>query len=177
MANSRSDVMANLLATPMVRTSARLGHSRDRSKICTATLDNTEAAGHIIVLARFGYLDIIHQIWASHALIAGATDNNVGLWTSGDWTVADQTVVDADIYVDGYSTNVATADRKWADIAVASGAGQRTSANIGRPIYLDAGHTEAAGALRGTYDVAVQFVVDPAAAGTIKFKIDYSAGD
>jgi hypothetical protein len=177
MANSRSDVMANLLATPMVRSGARLGHSRSRSKLITVTLDNTEAAGHIVPLARFGYLDVIHQIWCSHPNIAGATDVNVGVYASGDWTVADQTVRDVDILVDGYSMAVATAVGKWADITVAGAAGGHTSSTIGRPLYLDAGRTEAQGQADGTYDVAMTFVTDPGAAATIKVLIDYSAGD
>jgi hypothetical protein len=177
MANSRSDVMANLLATPMVRSSARAGHSRSRSKLIVVTLDNTEAAGHIVPLARFGYADIIHQVWCSHPNIAGATDVNVGVYSSGDWTVADQAVKDVDILVDGYSMAVATAVGKWVDITVANAAGGHTSSTIGRPLYLDAGDTEAQGILAGTYDVAMTFVTDPGAAATIKVLIDYSAGD
>lgn len=177
MANSRSDVMANLLAVPMTRSNVRQGHSRLRSKLVIVTLDNTEAAGHIVPLARFGYRDIIHQVFCSHPNIAGATDVNVGVYSSGDWTVADQAVKDVDILVDGYSMAVATAVGKWIDITVAGAAGGHTATTIGRELYLDAGDTEAQGQAAGTYDVAMTFVTDPGAAATIKVRLVYSSGD
>lgn len=179
MANSRSNLMANLLAG--TRNDVRLGHSRYRSRVITVTLDNTEAAGHLVPLYRFSLKDIIHQIWVSHPNIAGATDVNVGPWTSVDWTLGDGTALDADILVDGYSMAVATTVGKWADMTVAGAAGGHTSTTIGRQLWEDAGYaTEAAAYLAqplGTVDLVMQFVADPGAAATIKVKIDYSAGD
>lgn len=178
MANSRSDVMANVLANPPVKnTTSRVG-SRVRVKDVLVVLDNTEAAGHLVPLARFSAFDRILKVEIAHATLAGATDVNVGPWTAVDWTLGDGVALDADILVDGYTMNVATANGHFVDMAVNAGAGQRTNAQLFRELWEDAGIASQllANQIRAI-DLVVQFITDPGAAATIAFRITYVAGD
>ena len=177
MANSRSDLMANLLASPSVLNKVSLSGGRRRSKTATVVLDNTEAAGHLVPLARFDSGDYIEDVYICADTLAGATDVNVGVWTAVDWTLADGVVKDADIFVDGMTMNNAGAsDSVWLRMSVAAAAGQRTPAQFGRQLWQDAGDTVAPPP-GSQYDLVAQFVADPGAVATFKIKINYTARD
>jgi len=166
--------MANLLATPIVKNATSRVGSRVRVKDILVTLDNTEAAGHLVPLARFSSQDRILKIEAAHALLAGATDVNVGAWTAVDWTLGDGVALDADIFVDGYTTNVATANGHFVDMAGNAAAGQRTNAQLFRELWQDAG---LAVDPVGPIDLVAQFITDPGAAFTLAVRVTYVAGD
>lgn len=171
MANSRSDVMANVLANPPVKNSVNRTGARVRVKDCVVVLDNTEAAGHIVPLARFQAGDRILKVEGRYPAFVGATDVDVGLYVAGDWTVADQAVVDQDILVSADSW--AAAVGIFTDLGTGA-AGERAASATVNELWQDAGLTANDGR---QFDVALTFVTDPGAAGTAVVRITYVAGD
>ena len=176
MANTRSNAMANLLAKPPTMNPAQLIGGRMRSKIVEVVLDNTEAAGHLMVLARFKKNDKIVSVKAAHPAIAGLTDLNVGLWTAVDWTLADGTAINADQYWDGVTFAVGKGGfHDYAGAAAVAG-NARTAAEMDNLVWQDAGAASLEAA-RDEYDLVGQCVTDPGAAATVAFQIEYMAGD
>ena len=171
MANSRSDVMANLLQNPQVKSSTSRVGSRVRVKDCVVVLDNTEGAGHIVPLARFHAGDRILKIEGRYPAFVGATDVDIGLYAAGDWTVADQTVVDQDILVSADNWTAAVAI--FTDLGTGA-AGERAASATVNELWQDAALTANDGRL---FDLAITFVADPGAAGTAVIRITYVAGD
>lgn len=174
MANVRSTLFQSMLAIPATKIDPNLGHGRLRAKVGTVTLDNTEAAGVLLPLARFKAQDRIREVYLQHpALGAGATDNNVGVYTAVDWTAGDGVAKNVDQFCDGISFAAA---RATMTPLLGTGTNARTAAEAANALWQDAG--DSTQPRPGTeYDVVIQAVTDPGAAGAIAFCLVYTSGD
>lgn len=174
MANVRSTLFQQMLSTPPTKIDPNLGHGRLRVKVGVVTLDNSEAAGVILPLARFKAQDRIRHVKLAHpALGAGSTENDIGIYTAVDWSAGDGAVKNVDQLADGIS--FASARATPANL-LGSGTNARTAAEGGNAVWQDAG--DSAQPRPGTeYDVCITCVTDPGAAGAILFEIGYTAGD
>lgn len=139
MANTRSGLMANLLAKPAVKNSVDVGRAGVYSVRARIALSGGEASGHIFPLARFKATDRMLAIYLGRDdLATTAFSAHLGLYTAGDWTVADQAVIDVDAYADALDLSTTATTTPVAILG--SGAGSVIDGDqFARQLWEDAG--------------------------------------
>jgi len=177
MANSRSTLMANLLAKPITMNDVHEARGQVRVEIAEVVSIAGDAAGHLYVLTRLKATDRILAIFVQNTADAGWTDCNIGPWAAGDWVTADQVVVDADVLVDGLALTGARDDLEDAgSMPLGSGANALAPTLAWKAIWEVAGL--AAAPDPGTqYDIVMQSIGDPAGGGTARFMFLVATGD
>lgn len=176
MANTRSDIITNLLAG--TKNPVGADGSRERYRRCEFPTLAAEAANHLYPLFRVSAFDRILTLNVSNTADAGMTDLNLGAYVAGDWTVADQALVAGTIedrLVDGANRAAATTQpvNIW-------GTGTNSFAeNLqGLPLWQVLGLSTAPAP--GTqYDLVLKAAgaSNPAGGGVYVFEMDYVAGD
>lgn len=175
MANTRSDLMANVLATPTVLNRIQASGGRSRTKRALATVAGTESANHIFPLCRLKATDRILDLKIAATDLGTTVDADFGLHQAGDWTAADQTVVDQDCLADAVVLSSA-ADTVWRSI-YGSGAGAVDPPNTGLSLW-QVGGVSAQPAAGTEYDVTMTLTtVTGIAAGSVVVLVEYTSGD
>lgn len=176
MANTRSDLIANLLAG--TKNAVGTDGSRVRYRRASFSTSAAEALNNLYPLFRASAADRIIDLNVSNTADAGMVDLNVGAYVIGDWTVADQSLVSGtveDRLVDGANRAAATTQpvNIWG-----TGTNSFGEALQGLPLWQVLGL--AAAPTPGTqYDIVLKAVgaSDPAGGGTYIFESTYIAGD
>ncbi len=173
MANTRSDLMANMLANPAVQNDPRVTRGTLRYSAVMTVFAGTESANHYFPQRRFNILDRITHVEVVHSDLGTTIAMDLGLYESGDWTREDQAEKDVDIWVDGRDFSSV---RDLKATILGSGSGSVGAATQGRAVWQDAGDSEIPGD-RGTYDAAWKIIGAPTAvAGTITTFFTYVSG-
>lgn len=176
MANTRSDLIANIIAG--TKNAVGTDGSRVRYRRAQFSTSAAEAANNLYPLFRASAADRIIDMNVSNTADAGMTDLNVGAYNIGDWSVADQAVVTGtveDRLVDG--ANRAAATTQPVNI-LGTGTNAFGEALQGTPLWQMLGL--AAAPPPGTqYDIVLKAAgaSDPAGSATYVIESTYIAGD
>lgn len=111
MSNTRSDVLANILATPPVMSNVMMFGGVKTYARAQFSTSAAEAANHFYPLIRIPAHWCIIKAEVSNTADAGMTDLDVSVYNAGDWTTADQALVSGiavDKFVDGANRAAAT---------------------------------------------------------------------
>lgn len=139
MANTRSDIITSLLATPPLMVNTMMFGGRKKYARAEFPTLAAEAANHFYPLIRIPADWCIIKMEVSNTADAGMTDLDVGPYVAGNWNLADQAVITGstlDKFVDGANRAAATTQpvNIW-------GTGTNSFAeNLqGKPLWVQAG--------------------------------------
>lgn len=169
MANTKSTLVTNEDAEPVVFNHVGLQGARTRSIVATVESTGTDADTYILCKLHPEWR--IMHIWLTNDASSGGTDWDIGLVSDTSATAISAAATAC--YADGISIASARTSAP-ADMAFGGGTNARAIEKMGQFVYQDAGHTESnklgayylamkgntAGAASKTIVVNVQFTVD-----------------
>lgn len=171
MANTPSDLMANIIASPQVKNDPHLHHGRVRVHRSEITVAVADAANHYYPIGRFKATDRILAVLVTHDdLGAGWANADLGVYPADDsWTAGSEpTALDTDGLADNYDATL--------EVLVPTLVAFPVVGDMGDPLWL-LGAQSAAPAPNTEYDLAWKVISEPAAAGTLQTIILYTSGD
>ena len=172
MANTASDLMANILASPAVLNDVSVSRGRTRTERAVLTVAGTESALHIFPIARLPGSAHIMGMRVSNGAMGTTFTVDIGIFPETDWSAGDGTPIDADFYADG--ADLALASTLLVEVLGTGVVGEAPAA--GQAIFLDAGDTKDTAA--GAYDIALTIATTGTPlADSIVVMIDYTMGD
>lgn len=173
MANTTSDLMGNLLASPIVPNFPRESGGALRWQRATLVVAGTEAIGHLFPIARLDARDRVRDILIGSTALGGTVTADFGVYVSGDWTVADQALKVVDVYANLVDLTVADLIPRS---VLGSGAAANSAPNFWEQLWEDAGDvaTPTPGV---TYDLVMGLTaVTGLVSGTVQVVIEYTSG-
>lgn len=179
MPNTRSDILVNALADPLVTNKIAVDGGRLRTKIAKFTIDiSADGPGHIYQLARFKPTDSIISLQISHdGLATGVNDTNWGVRTPAPTPTDDPVQISAaadSVFSDAY--DMSTLSVSWTEILGLGATAAPLELNAGLPIWEAAGLSADPGPQE--YIATMISVGDPATADeAVAVKFVYVAGD
>ncbi len=174
-AATESQIMTNVIASPIAMSNVREKHGRVRVDICRVQAVVGDAAGHLYRLTKLRANDAVISIKLLHLEAdAGMSDLNVGIWTPSK-TTADPVLVDVDGLIDGHS---ATGAQSTFEELLGFGSNAGAEADFGKGLWEYCPGGPATEPAPGTeYEIVVQSVGNPGATVNMVWAIQYMAGD
>jgi len=179
MANTTSNIMAQLFTDPATKIDVQESHGRIRVKRAEITLDALESAAHIFPLGRFQATDRIYSCLGVWDNLGTTFTIDMGIYPETAWSASvDGTAIASDVLVNGQT--LATVTSVQTEI-LGSGVVTTTPELMGEKLFIVAGvaDTDAARPAAGTmYDIAIDIATTGTPlAGSAVFTFFYTAGD
>lgn len=172
MANTLSDLFANILSKPNVKNDSVL-HGRPIWQAQAVILSaNTDIAGQLYPLFRLSAFARLISLGFANTADAGWTSIEVGVWPKNDFTVSDGTAISATILV-GTTLDAHLAQKGMKQV-LGTGTGSYAPNLEGTPLWQQIG-VSAAPAPGTEYDIVMTSVAQPSGGGTMVWRASYVA--
>ena len=176
MANTVSQLMSNLRASPVVMSSIGEDHGRKRAKICRFATVSADGAGHQYRLCEMKAHDRITSIKVWNSADAGMTGIDIGIFTPEVAKVGTETLsaIDQDGLTDGQSLASAAVGTELYGV----GTNAVAEADYGKQLWEAAPNGPADDPIVGTlYEIVAVVAGNPGGGGDYAFIFEYTAGD
>jgi hypothetical protein len=169
--NTLSDVMANAIASPPVRTAALAAHGAVYSAVATAQIAATHLSGRIYPLLRLPASVRLVRVSIGYQNLGGAATGKLGIYQSGDWSQADQSPKDDDVFDGSLPLTIVENGASFDPQLIGFVAGVVPS------LYLWQYAGDTTPPRPGTtYDICLTLTANVAAAGAFVLQLEYCPG-